>query len=316
MRAKAAIAIVVLACLASVSTLYPFDRPRSSAVSLFRAGEVEVVINCTIPDLPTELNLLKIVGRNYTKEEALAIARDLFGLTGNLRIELGPWPEGIAWKIRNSSTLKDAALVVVCPTGAIEFTTPEWLGYYSPPKLPSPDEATSIADELMKKMMERGLFPSHESIEIEFIGVTQGAVRSIPAEGVTWVNYLDVRYVMEYQDIPIRGGRARIVVSIGDSGRIIAFFGLWKEVEPDRVVGLLPIEDVLERLKHEHGLRTHPAKIFVNGVRVAYWVRPFVEVSDYIFPVYEFEAVVERDTGDRFARILYLPAVEGMSLYG
>jgi len=93
-------------------------------------------------------------------------------------------------------------------------------------------------------------------VKIEFQGV-EPDIR-ISMYGVIT---LEVSFRAYYGEMPFYGGSDDIAVIIGDEGKILGFYGMWREVkEVGKVEITVGVEEAIKRLASEHGLRSNPSK--------------------------------------------------------
>ncbi len=288
---------------------------KSNAWSSFlgRNREVTIIINCSLSGLPREVPLLRVVRRNITETEALYIAREVFNLTDDV------FGEVKVIRLRHVLTVfKNKIRLIFFDCGAIRYTTPEYYSTYPPPILPSEEEAIRKAESFMRKIRNYGLMPRNPKISIKLHRVGPTAWSSISALDIEWPTELSVRYWAYYEDKILFGPSDEIEVVFGDNGKIIAFYGYWREVEEAGKIELtVSIEEAIEKLKESSMLlkSSKVATIVINNVRLAYWVGDVLKGPEYLPPIYLFDALVVFTDGTKGLINLWVPATKELQLY-
>ena len=281
----------------------------------YRDTDIEVILNCSLPEAPKQMPVLEVLRYEYTIDEALNIAADLFNITGNVEVIYRPRPTGdMAIEITDGK--KSLTLFF---EGAVEYTTPEWGSpAHIPSKLPSPSRAREIANAFLNKVRSFGLIP--DGIEPVYQEVRPGE-RSVMNE-TSWTNYLDVVYKITYKGYLIIGPSSEITVSIGDRGRIVAFFGDWRRLSvAERLVDIITPEEALNQLKAQLRSRSpirraaRISKVIIDEVEIAYWAEPVLEEQDELLPAYNFKGVMIFNDGKTWEfNLLAISAVSGEML--
>ncbi|MEM3627490.1 MAG: hypothetical protein QXZ25_05640 [Candidatus Bathyarchaeia archaeon] len=210
----ALLAAISIITVAVIYTLQPKPTKVNFQISFAGyGGSVAATLNCTLPQVPKEVPVLRIVERSYTNAELTKIARELFNMSGELE------PYGI-YGFRDGSRE-----VTLGPDGSVLFDY-----YVNEPRAPlrvTFQEARSIADSFLKKVMEYGLAPKSPDIQIEFSEV--GASEYYGIGGMIYPTVICVSYRTLFRGIPIV--RGSVHVYIGGSGEIVEFLGAWRNVE-------------------------------------------------------------------------------------
>jgi len=295
MRGK--IAGVLVCALLATTLVLSYDRV--SRIGLTK-GYKEVILECPLPEMAKEVPRLKVVYDDVGAEEAMNLAKEVFGFIGDVK-EIEDSEVGGLKVVDSKKELE------LYSSGAIIFWNRE--ENFSPlhvPDLPSNEEAACIAENLIRRMEELGLIPP--GIELQFEGVRPDDVIIGPisenSEKKTIIGSLGAFYRLTYKGFRIWWGDVHI--SIGENGKILLFKGPWKRIEENgyTTITVTP-KEALKRLKSGRFslLREFPEKAVVKGIELAYYCGRAHDKLDYLTPVYLFEMVpIEKGgmEGERF----------------
>ena len=270
---------------------------------LFRGGEEGIlVLNCTIPSVPGEIPNLKVENRNITAEQASAVAEEVFNLVGSVRrIE-------DAYLVEN-----EARLFVIFDQGGFLYDHGPYGG-----NSPSGETAKQVAGELLGKLRDNGLTPSHPSVEIENADPSiDSAVR--------------VTFPIKFENISI----GEIAIDVGEGGEVVQARGDWKEVIPEENISIMtPKEELdilpekltqhLEEELERYGVPGYPSitKIIVQNIAPPTYFVTLTAPQDYLLPIYLFEFKIEWSSKHPVyddSNLIYsvaLSAIDGGYVYG
>lgn len=280
-----------------ISNLLLFQQPREFKISLSERGEggyVTAVLNCSFPNVPDKVPVLRVVRHNYTEDEAIAIARNIFNINGELEVIYRPTPTDLLdIFLLPIEVTNQKEVLYLFYEGSIEY----WIHYDSfiKPSLPSPEQAKETADNLLAKL-ETLRSPS---LQIAYQSVEPGEWYA-PGPENAWVVHLNVNYELKYANMPIIGG-SDVVVSIGDEGRIVEFRGGWRNVEPgDDVSITVTPEQALENMGPNLRLGGHiPKELIINNIELGYWAEAVDNRQDTLLPIYVFEGTMITENDEK-----------------
>lgn len=284
--------IAVSAGLVS-SYILSLNHPRQFVISLGTMGNgyVTAVLNCSFPEVPSEVPVLKVVRYYYTEEEAKAIARDIFNITGEVEVIPRPIPEG------------DMAIEIVGQNGRVCLFYEGSIHYaveYDPrvkPNLPSFERAKEIADDLLAKTAKL----RNPSLQIVFERVYEGGSYA-DSLGTSHVTNLCVRYDVRYANVSIVGG-SEVCVDIGDNGRILFFQGSWRNVGLGNYsvpITVTPEQALMNMAKDPGKMRSDIEKIVINSMQLGYYAEGVLTRQDTILPVYIVEGTMITKNGETY----------------
>ena len=258
-------------------------------------GNVTSILYCSLPEVPREMSSLRIVENYVTEAEGLAIAREVFGMTGDLEISRGSEP----YSEMGFAVVGDGILTFWY-SGVIEYSGGSEI---SAGLLPSFSEAKEIADAFLKRLGDYGLLPKSSQVQIEFSEMDYSAYYGTENEEPRPV-LISVYYRVKYLGRPLVGS-AGINMEVGGDGKIVSFSGKWWNVEPYRSVEItVSPEEALEKLgANMPVLRDEIESVYVNRFELGYFFLPCVEEQEEIMPVYVFDTLIN---GDRY--LIYVPA--------
>ena len=292
-RLKIGLALLVCASILVASGYLLVPRPstlppREEIVNEYIASTVQPLgeepwenftINCTIPDFPEEVPLLKVVGCQLTEEELLALAReDPFNLTGDLIYKQSPWGD---------HHIKDAFenSLVFPSDGGVKIYRVEYSPHGSS-QLPSFSTVWELGDLLISKMAKLGLIPQDPSIEI--VRDRAGVCETEVYDGQEYVRSLKARYYVLFDGLVL----GSISVEVGHGSLCKMIYGCRRIEKVGTIrLELSPIE-ALERLASDP-MGGRPDGFVVNEVLLGYYNLGLAYHQDYLPPAYIFKGVYE-----------------------
>lgn len=245
-------------------------------------GDVEVVVNCSMPTVSTTIPNLKIVNIAKTEDEAAQIVRDVFGFTGTAyRQEMDN-----AWRIVDRP-LRD---VYLSDTGFISYS----FGSGPPPfkaVLPSDTEAKIIADPIVERLKACPLMPQHPKIAIVFNDIIESMWSSSSSQ-TTWVDQIKVRFTVLYDGVPI----GKIGVELGHYGMIVGAGANWRDVEEAGMIRIITPEQALQRIP-EYGFGRYRLdevdQLVLDEFTFLYYEEdPRSGSAEYLTPMYELKGTM------------------------
>lgn len=234
---KIVISTLLVALVVVSLALYLSQQPRKFRIHVHSGGRgvgediyVTAILNCSLPKVPTDIPILEVVRHNYTEDEAIAIAREFFNLTGELNVT----------RPFNGTTLfvtNDTHRILLYDDGALEYhissseiftRESEFIG-----KLPEFSEAKEIADKFVNQFIQKAkdhkLINSFPLMQIEFSRVDFCEWYGEPPQNIKPIT-IGVYYRVMYNGIPLifKGG---IRVEIMKGGKITWFDVWWRDVK-------------------------------------------------------------------------------------
>jgi hypothetical protein len=314
------IALSFLLITAAVGSLYfgltEFWRQRTFKIllpSLGRGmdgdGYVMATLNCSLPEIPDMVPLLRVVRQDYTDAEAKSMAADVFEMTGELHVT------------RPAISLNGTIVRVVNGTqtlemyedGALRFMPNfQEAGYNI--VLPELSQARGIAsqfiDRFLKKAESSYLKPNC-SLQIVLSEVDYACWYAIEPSPTVPVE-IRVSYRVLYNAIPLIF-KGSFYVTIGDSGKILEFRCYWRNVELADSIGItVTPEQAIENMGNNSdvvGRNPHQVKeISINSVRLGYFTPSPLLGTDKFLPAYEIMFVAIFEDGYRSAYETYVSA--------
>lgn len=287
--------LLVLTCIVSLLTVLNHGSDLYSPTR--EGGYDELIIDCSLPEIPEKIPHLKIVHCAITSEEVKLAAEGIFGFTGNV--------DKISEEEGGHFGIWDAPqLFRVYSVGAVEYWNRELSrGTLVQPDLPSYEQAKAIAENIMGKIDARGLTPQNPNMQITFEGICPGEITILVKENVRKeiTQYLNVGFTLKFKEFKIGGPGAKVSVGVGENNEIVYFRGIWKEVEEDGYISIrVTPEQAIERLKSGNlipveGLRSR--KAIVKGIELGYYSRALSEEQDHLLPIYLFQTAPILENG-------------------
>jgi len=296
--------LLFLALLAVVENNVPQPNGSFSNFSAdFSYGTVDnvtLVLNCEYPRVPDKIPVLKVINRNLTEEEVLTIAKELFNFTGEVISRPRGEPEILALEVTDGFRH-----LVVFNCGAIEYSE-EYGGSQGSGKVPSPSKCREIANNFLNKVINYGLIPKTSLIKIEYYYDNVGMTTS--TDIAEYVESWAVHYKVLFNNTPLQGD-VGVSVWIGSNGRIVEFYGDWREVEFGELLEVtVTPEDAFKSLTTKYGLMSKPSKIIINNIYLSWWADSLLNKQTYLIPVYVFEGVAIFSNGEKLDYVRSLAA--------
>jgi len=209
----------------------------------------KIVLACNLPDVPNEIPRLKVLYDNeMSGNEVKGIAEGIFNFTGDVS-ETVP---GVLSITTSTDSLE------VCSCGAIRYVNELLYGpQRTQPDLPSYDDAEVIGGDFLENIKAHGLIPNSIQLTFEWVGPSYESTIWRRNENGDWeiaeeiVNYLGVKFRLEYQGFEMWGPGAKVGVAIGENGKIAGFTGFWKNVEDEGASSIIAPGEALGRLASE-----------------------------------------------------------------
>ncbi|ADQ07053.1 conserved hypothetical protein [Caldicellulosiruptor hydrothermalis 108] len=193
-----------------------------------------------------------------------------------------------------------------------EVETGKWLyidfkekNNYEPQNIPSDEDSKRIAIEFLKK---EGLYNERFNY-CTVVPEASGDKLTNDYKIHCW----DVYFYPSINGKPVYGV-SRIMVSVGDNGKIIEVDKLYKDIEEYKKVKIVPAEKALEKVKKRqasNNINPRAKSATINKVFLAYWEDAgTIEEQPYLQPVWVFagEAVTEDGKYESFDAVV--PAIE------
>lgn len=269
---------------------------------------VTAILNCSLPKVPNELPVLKVVSHNYTDIEAKAIAMQVFDMKGELEVTRFNWTPYGPFVVTNGSQkleLYGDGSLCYKPNSQEE-------GYDI--ELPELSQAKEIADQFVAILVERakshGLMPSFPSIN--FYKVDYVCWYGIPPQSTVPIE-IGVEYKTLYNGMPLifKGG---IGVIIGDKGKILEFRCFWRNVEFAEVVPItVSSEQAILNMGNNSLVGRDPRKIqriTINSVELGYFTPPPLLTVNELLPAYEIEFVATFEDDSQNTYVTYVSATD------
>lgn len=314
------IALSFLLITAAVGSLYfgltEFWRQRTFKIllpSLGRGmdgdGYVMATLNCSLPEIPDMVPLLRVVRQDYTDAEAKSMAADVFEMTGELHVTRPAISlNGTVVRVVNGTQTLE-----IYEDGALRFMPNfQEAGYNI--VLPELSQARGIAgqfiDRFLKKAESSYLKPNC-SLQIVLSEVDYACWYAIEPSPTVPVE-IRVSYRVLYNAIPLIF-KGSFYVTIGDSGKILEFRCYWRNVELADSIGItVTPEQAIENMGNNSdvvGRNPHQVKeISINSVRLGYFTPSPLLGTDKFLPAYEIMFVAIFEDGYRSAYETYVSA--------
>jgi len=127
---------------------------------------------------------------------------------------------------------------------------------------------------------------------------TQADVRQ---EGYDNGTYISVRFVHQFNGIPVAAPVPGSEVRVGDRGAVTGFTIWERTVEESWDIPLKSSSTMYEELRKGNGYYTLPpytARVVISRVSLAYWLDTTSGKQDYLLPVYEINGECLDDAGN------------------
>ncbi len=252
-------------------------------VSAASAGEFSFELTGKLSEADNTATVYRVTPPDVTVDKVIEMGRKL-GFAGDARFiddgsqismvdETGEdTRQFIVWV--NSGTLE---YHVMGPPGGDKLFPPV------PPTLPSDEEAGRIA---IRFLADAGLLPAGAGVRKVGLGGGCGGAAG------EYVAHLLVSITHEIDGVPTVGPGGKFGVRIGDEGEVVAFYRVWREVEPYTEVSVKSPYAAYQDLLDGRGSCLAPSKCkkaVVESVHLAYWMEAADEKQEYVVPVYEFK---------------------------
>ena len=263
--------------------------------------EINYKIAARFDNLPVEAMVYRFKKPENVEKEIESVAK-IFGLKG----EKEYWPVWREYIMREEINGKPSRILTYqVDTGRWIYTDNRELGNNDPRNLPSDEEAKKIALDFLKK---NGIYDKR----FIYCGVTDDSSGS-PLTNDYKVHHKRVHFYPAVAGKPVYGV-SRIVVLVGDNGKIVEVYKWYKEIEEYKKVKIVSAEKAFEKVKNRKSSNSinHKAKsATIKEVFLAYWEDAgTIEEQPYLQPVWVFvgEAVTEDGKVEKFDAIV--PAIE------
>ncbi len=293
-RLKIGLALLVCASILVASGYLLVPRPstlppREEIVNEYIASTVQPLgeepwknftINCTIPDFPQEVPLLKVIGHNWTEEELVKIAEgDPFNLTGDIKFHWNKFTgdKGVVDAFGNTLEFS--------PDGGFMFSRSAF-SPHGASQLPSFSSVWDLGGLLIDKDTDLGIVPYGPNIEIvrNRVSVCETEVY----DGQEYVRSLKARYYVLFDGLVL----GSISVEVGHGSLCKMIYGCRRIEKVGTIrLELSPIE-ALERLASDP-MGGRPDGFVVNEVLLGYYNLGLAYHQDYLPPAYIFKGVYE-----------------------
>jgi hypothetical protein len=111
------------------------------------------------------------------------------------------------------------------------------------------------------------------------------------------------------QTLPVVGGGGEFNITLGHKGQVIAFSGVWRPIDRvEKWVSVIPrarADELYLKQMAQPGL-----KVVIQTVTLAYYSAPATQEQHFLYPVYAYTGVAERDGKSFSLRTVLLPATE------
>ncbi|ACM60048.1 hypothetical protein B0S90_1231 [Caldicellulosiruptor bescii] len=263
--------------------------------------EIDYKVTAKFDNLPTEAMVYRFIKPKNIDIEIKSLAK-IFGLKGEMEYQ----PIWRTYLIKEKIDEKYyRALEYEIDTGRWHYEDSKGLDNDDPQNLPSDEEAKKIALDFLKK---NGLYDKR----FIYCAVTD----SSSGDKITndyKVHHKNVYFYPEIKGKPVYGV-SRILVVVGDNGKIVEVYKWYKEIEEYKKVKIISAEKAFEKVKNRKSSNSinHKAKsATIKEVFLAYWEDAgTIEEQPYLQPVWVFagEAVTEDGKVEKFDAVV--PAIE------
>jgi len=263
--------------------------------------DIEYKVTAKFDNLPVEAMVYKFKKPKNIDTEIKSLAK-IFGLKGEL--EYQP-----TWRVYSIGEKIDEKYYRVfeyeIDTGRWNYMDMKELNNNDPQNIPSDEEAKKIALDFLKK---NGIYDKR----FIYCAVTDGS------SGDKITNDYKVLHKSVYFYPVVEGkpvyGVSRIIVVVGDNGKIIEVYKWYKEFEEYKKVKIVPAEKAFEKVKNRkasNNINPMAKSATIKEVVLAYWEDAgTIEEQPYLQPVWVFagEAVTEDGKVEKFDAVV--PAIE------
>lgn len=298
------LSFLIILIIFAVSYILYINSNKIPALNIPMPGQempqIDYKVTAKFENLPTEAMVYKF--KKPQNVDFYSIAKK-FGLSGKAQYD----SETKTYKIKEEVDGKlKYSFTYEAETGRWEYIDEEEMYLNdNPTNIPSDEEAKRIATEFLKK---EGLF-SERFTYCTVVPASSGDKLTNDYK----VHYKDVYFYPSINGKPIYGV-SRIVISVGDNGKIIGVLKWYKDFEEYKKVKIIPAEKALERVKRRqasNNINPRAKSATINKVFLAYWEDAgTIEEQPYLQPVWVFagEAVTEDGKYESFDAVV--PAIE------
>ena len=262
------LSVISIICLNGCSNTYvgePITFPQGESY-----GKAEVVLAASLPETSGDVSVYKIIYPDITVDIVAEYGKG-FGFFGEAAFVDAKY-------IAMSNQETNEIFQINAKTGALEYTSLDKL-FQVDSKLPSNDEAESIAIEYLKEV---GLWYLDITVEEVVVG---GSTNGIPS-------HLLVRFTRTIDGIPVTGPGNKFSVRIGDQGEVIRVLVWHPELEPCDSISIIKPSTVFENFQSDTENIVVPFDcecVEITEFRLGYYLSSIEGDQEYVLPVYIFE---------------------------
>lgn len=263
--------------------------------------DIDYKVTAKFDNLPVEAMVYKFKKPKNIDTEIKSLAK-IFGLKGEVEYQ----PIWRAYSIKEKIDEKYyREFEYEIDTGRWHYVDRKELNNDDPQNLPSDEEAKKIALDFLKK---NGIYDKR----FIYCAVTDDS------SGDKITNDYKVHHKSVYFYPVVEGkpvyGVSRIIVVVGDNGKIVEVYKWYKEFEEYNKVKIVPAEKAFEKVKNReasNNINPMAKSATIKEVVLAYWEDAgTIEEQPYLQPVWVFagEAVTEDGKVEKFDAVV--PAIE------
>jgi len=299
----------VILIIAFIAGYFLYIRPnRIPPLNIPKPGneipEIDYKVTAKFDNLPTEAMVYRFKKPKDPEAEIKSLAK-IFGLNGEVQY----YQAANEYFIKEGVDDRDYRLLrYQINTGRWVYTDMKEYMHnydYKPQNLPSDEEAKKIALDFLKK---NGIYDKR----FIYCGVAYESSGSALTNDYK-VLRKDVNFfpVVDGKDVY---GVSKIIVTVGDNGKIVEVTKWYKEIEEYKKVKIMPAEKAFEKVKNRkssNSINPMAKSATIKEVVLAYWEDAgTIEEQPYLQPVWVFvgEAVTEDGKVEKFDAIV--PAIE------
>ena len=165
------------------------------------------------------------------------------------------------------------------------------------PRLPSPDQAKALADEVLRKNL---LLPANDGVvRVSFAGIGgSGAATEDPSGKVVSERQLDVQVNYSTQlnlfgdgsVVPVVGGGGDFSIAFGEDGAVVNYVGTWRPI-----AGVAEMAETLSQEKADKVFRSKTKQLDITRVQshLAYYAAPAWKKQEFLAPVWVYSATAK-----------------------
>lgn len=266
--------------------------------------EIDYKVTARFDNLPTEAMVYRFKKPKDPKAEIKSLAK-IFGLNGEVQY----YQAANEYFIKEGVDDRDYRILrYQINTGRWVYTDMKEYMHnydYKPQNLPSDEEAKKIALDFLKK---NGIYDKR----FIYCGVAYDSSGSSLTNDYKILRK-DVNFfpVVDGKDVY---GVSKIIVTVGDNGKIIEVSKWYKEYEEYKKVKIIPVDKALEKVKKKEAstsINPRAKSATIKEAFLAYWEDAgTIDEQPYLQPVWVFtgEAVTEDGKVESFDAIV--PAIE------